>query len=452
VVEDDTIASKLLTALNKDKGGRVTFIPLNRLERKNTTYPADVTPLISKLKFEEKFTAVFQQVFGKTIVCDDLVTANTFSKQHSLNAITIDGDRVDRKGSITGGFVDGKKGRLSSILHSQKAKSKLFAFEQQLQNIQQDISKLDQSLTTYVNEIQRLERERRQLMEQREPIVNEINKISREITTLGQITESKEESIRALESGLKNVTHQIMLLNEELKTKMTNSLTSVEQKDLSMIGSEIEDLKAQLKAKTLENTEVTTAKTVLENELNLQLKRKYEEIKGKVSRVDEEQIHEEVVTKKKDLGSIKAIITTLQEKESIIDTSLDQYANKIREHNLKIENMKSEAASLNIKTEEYQQISEKLLAKKSNLSKRMEDITKQVRDLGGIPDESTAKYAKKSTTDLMKQLQKVNDNLKKYSHVNKKAFEQYTTFTNKRDTLRQRKAELDEADRVKLKR
>jgi len=40
----------------------------------------------------------------------------------------------------------------------------------------------------------------------------------------------------------------------------------------------------------------------------------------------------------------------------------------------------------------------------------------------------------------------VNEELKKYSHVNKKAFEQYTNFTKQRDALIQRKGELDESE------
>lgn len=40
-------------------------------------------------------------------------------------------------------------------------------------------------------------------------------------------------------------------------------------------------------------------------------------------------------------------------------------------------------------------------------------------------------------------LRKVNEALKKYSHVNKKAFEQYENFTKQRRTLTDRQAELD---------
>jgi len=45
----------------------------------------------------------------------------------------------------------------------------------------------------------------------------------------------------------------------------------------------------------------------------------------------------------------------------------------------------------------------------------------------------------------MKKLHTVNEGLKKFAHVNKKAFEQYTNFTKQRDQLLERREELDKS-------
>lgn len=64
VVENDEIATEIISHLNMRKGGRVTFIPLNRAKVPHVSYPesADVRPLIKKLKFDEKYTPAFAQV------------------------------------------------------------------------------------------------------------------------------------------------------------------------------------------------------------------------------------------------------------------------------------------------------------------------------------------------------------------------------------------------------
>lgn len=46
----------------------------------------------------------------------------------------------------------------------------------------------------------------------------------------------------------------------------------------------------------------------------------------------------------------------------------------------------------------------------------------------------------------MKKLHAVNDSLKKFAHVNKKAFEQYSNFTKQRGDLEKRQAELDKSE------
>jgi structural maintenance of chromosome 3 (chondroitin sulfate proteoglycan 6) len=45
----------------------------------------------------------------------------------------------------------------------------------------------------------------------------------------------------------------------------------------------------------------------------------------------------------------------------------------------------------------------------------------------------------------MKKLHTVNEAVKKFAHVNKKAFEQYNNFTKQRDVLLQRREDLDKS-------
>lgn len=49
----------------------------------------------------------------------------------------------------------------------------------------------------------------------------------------------------------------------------------------------------------------------------------------------------------------------------------------------------------------------------------------------------------KFVIQLVKKLHAVNEGLKKFAHVNKKAFEQYNNFTKQRDQLIQRREDLD---------
>jgi len=85
-----------------------------------------------------------------------------------------------------------------------------------------------------------------------------------------------------------------------------------------------------------------------------------------------------------------------------------------------------------------------------NTAKR-DSYMRMIQDLGSLPPPAELKnHQNKSISDLDKELERVNKKLKKYSHVNKKAFDQYVNFSEQRESLIRRKEELDRgAEKVK---
>lgn len=76
---------------------------------------------------------------------------------------------------------------------------------------------------------------------------------------------------------------------------------------------------------------------------------------------------------------------------------------------------------------------------------------RKIQELGSLPPPSELKnYIDQSISTLEKELERVNKKLKKYSHVNKKAFDQYVNFSEQREALIKRKEELDKGgDKVR---
>jgi len=54
-----------------------------------------------------------------------------------------------------------------------------------------------------------------------------------------------------------------------------------------------------------------------------------------------------------------------------------------------------------------------------------------------------AQFTNMTSTQIETKLRKVNEALKKYKHINKKAFDQYNSFTTQREQLLKRRKELD---------
>ena len=75
---------------------------------------------------------------------------------------------------------------------------------------------------------------------------------------------------------------------------------------------------------------------------------------------------------------------------------------------------------------------------------KRETYATKIQELGALPPlAERQEFAGKTIADLMKQLEVVNKKLKKYSHVNKKAYDQYLNFSSQQESLTKRKEELD---------
>ena len=92
-------------------------MPLNQLKTKNPPAPnsQEAEAVLDRLRFDCKLEKAFQQVFGKTWVCLDLTIAAACVKSHGMNTITLDGDKVDRMGALTGGYRDVRWSRIDGV-------------------------------------------------------------------------------------------------------------------------------------------------------------------------------------------------------------------------------------------------------------------------------------------------------------------------------------------------
>ena len=66
VVDNDDIATHIVEILRRDKLGRATFLPLNRLRPPDVNYPEQygdaAVPMLKLLKYQPKFEAAMRQV------------------------------------------------------------------------------------------------------------------------------------------------------------------------------------------------------------------------------------------------------------------------------------------------------------------------------------------------------------------------------------------------------
>jgi len=106
VVEDDTVASECVDFLKRERVGRASFIPLNRIKAKGVgKLPKEdgvISFAIDLVSFEAKMRPAFEFVFSDTIVTEDFETAKKLGFK-GTRAVSLEGDLVEKSGLITGG-------------------------------------------------------------------------------------------------------------------------------------------------------------------------------------------------------------------------------------------------------------------------------------------------------------------------------------------------------------
>ncbi|KAI8799563.1 RecF/RecN/SMC protein [Cladochytrium replicatum] len=451
VVEDDTVASKLIEIMTREHCGRLTFMPLTRLKHKETEMPKsdDAVPMLEHLSYSEKYEKAFLQVFGKAIICPNLEVASAYARLNQLNAVTMDGDRADRKGALTGGFVDTKKSRLEAAVAYKNSVSKLAQAEARANEIKIETELVGQELTKCKDQLEQLESKRRSVQTQMEHLSVKVSSCSAQVSQLAKVLAQQNESLAALQQQLKSQQSRLALYRAERKMPLSNTLSPEEFKRLDELTETVASLKDTSVQARGQRIHLESKIKQIEIELNTKLQRRLDDVITKLnSSSDDGSNGGGLADKEGELHSIEKQLREAQKKLEDCDTKLLEISRALEERSQALE--QASAA----KMQDFQQIErqqrhlEKYSSKKAVLLKRKEECNRMIRELGVLPEEAFEKYRNIQSRQLEKMLRKVNEGLKKYGHVNKKAYEQYNNFTKQRDALLRRKTELDKASKA----
>ncbi|KIY47680.1 structural maintenance of chromosome protein 3 [Fistulina hepatica ATCC 64428] len=453
VVDNDDTASRVLEVMLQEKTGRVTFMPLNRLHPKNPEPPIgdDIIPLLEKIEYAPEHEKAFQQVFGKTCVCRELQVAAAYVKSHGINTITLDGDKVDRKGALTGGYHDPRRSRIDAIKNVTAWRTKYEANQTKSKAVKAEITKLEQQITEANGHIMRNDAQQSQVREARGRLQDEGIALTRD---KGHITERiavLERDLTELDAELSSTDAKLSAYSQEINSPMSRELTEEEEASIEVLGKEVEQFSKELLETSTMKNEVDGKKTSLEIELNERLRRRLEELQTKLEGLGDADDFdpasaEGLAVKRRELRTLDNSISSLEDKVKAMEDEAEDVSRKIQRSKADLEKVQTQQADDYRVISKQQKTTERYLAKKQMLASRKDECSRSIRDLGVLPEEAFEKYTNDKPDRLVKKLHVVNENLKKFAHVNKKAFEQYSNFTKQKDQLERRQAELDRSE------
>ncbi|CAI4518781.1 CIH_collapsed_G0026370.mRNA.1.CDS.1 [Saccharomyces cerevisiae] len=444
VVDTEETATLIMNELYRMKGGRVTFIPLNRLSLdsdvkfpSNTTTQIQFTPLIKKIKYEPRFEKAVKHVFGKTIVVKDLGQGLKLAKKHKLNAITLDGDRADKSGVLTGGYLDQhKRTRLESLKNLNESRSQHKKILEELEFVRNELNDIDTKIDQVNGNIRKVSNDRESVLTNIEIYRTSLNTKKNEKLIL-------EESLNAIILKLEKLNTNRTFAQEKLNTfendllqEFDSELSKEEKERLESLTKEISAAHNKLNITSDALEGITTTIDSLNAELESKLIPQENDLESKMSEVGdafifglqdelkELQLEKESVEKQHE-NAVLELSTVQREIESLI-------AEETNNKKL-LEKANNQQRLLLKKLDNFQKSVEKTMIKKTTLVTRREELQQRIREIGLLPEDALVNDFSDITSDqLLQRLNDMNTEISGLKNVNKRAFENFKKFNERR--------------------
>jgi structural maintenance of chromosome 3 (chondroitin sulfate proteoglycan 6) len=414
VVADDITATNLLEVLNREKGGRVTFIPLNRIRSTagvedddfdddesspsvaTDNLPKDCVKLIDRITFAPQHQNLFESIFGKAVLVPGLDRDLLEQiRSRGLTAITIDGDRADRRGTLFGGSLDTRKSRLEIAARLATWRQKEAENRALLADLTSRLLSADQHVTRTVSTLVNLEQQRSAAAP--EKILATLNARRNELEGSRKLLSRRQESRDTIANEISNLQREIVSLQTELGQPLARA-SELERSRISALTEQIAHHRRELDEIIRNRGEISTRVVQLESLLNENLRKRRLDLLTRLAsltpRGDDQANFQD---------HLNSVQTALNEAQTRLDSALklrDQSNSSISSLTSALEKSRASLEELQRKQSEKGSHLEKFMSRRALLLQRREECFKRIRELGVIAGDPEMESVESKLRDL----------------------------------------------------
>ena len=228
VVDREEDAKGAIAYLKQRDGGRATFLPLTairgeELRERGVEEEFGFVGVASRLiSYDPRYENIFQNLLGRTVVAEDLDCGIAMARkyQHRFRIVTLDGQVINRGGSMTGGSVSKSAGVLSRANELERLRARQGDLSARLADAQQEWETAGRELKAAQYELQVAEGQRR-------AAENEVLRLTGEAKRYAGLLEGARTTVENLEGEQQALTARI----EDSRQRQRETLAEVEEKD-----------------------------------------------------------------------------------------------------------------------------------------------------------------------------------------------------------------------------
>ncbi|KAF8278554.1 putative structural maintenance of chromosome 3 protein [Trypanosoma cruzi] len=434
VIDSFDVGALILDQINlRKKPGRISFFPLDTCKSEPIRFDGKegCSSLMEHISCNPRFKGVVAEVFGKTAIVSSMEEGSKFVKEYNCDAVTMEGDQISRKGGITGGYLESRNSRLLSFNNEKKLSERLANEKTLLENLCQEVAVVEQKITDAMNEIESLRGEASRAENDADADLRDARLHDERKVRLEKHREQLLETRKSLEKGMADANSSLELLQQEAREDFVSSWGGKEESHLESVITEVDKTREDLSALQLQRVQITTEVQLLEDTLQ-NITRRLNIARDRIRELLWVNTNNQTLTREQ--GNVDAEISLVSARIETVRQSIAETTNEKMASEEKLEVLKNKQFASARAVQERRDNDEKKQIQRTLLVQRRDDAMEKIRKLGIVPKDAS-KYSGQSLGMLMYRLKENNEKLKKYSHVNRKAVDQYSSLMETKNEL-----------------
>ena len=463
VVEDEIIAKNLITYLNNNSLGRVTFLPLSNLSSalevnskvlKNDGVIGIASDLVT---YDKKYEKAIKLALANTVIVDNIDNAILLSKKlkNSLRIVTVSGELLSQTGSITGGKTSLKSGgvigrkekiaELSELIT--KKQSEFNKIKDQITEIEKQKEQINNELDTILPQKESLVVDIATLNQRKEYINKEIEKIDTQKQNFKDNLDKISKSIQDMKKKIENNNQEIFKIDvqnskEQEEIDEYTRFNREKQKEIDILNEDVVNLKVSLSSFDETVSSIDEMKEKIENDI-LNFEQSIEKKKIEIGSINmqNDKYKEEISTIKETIENSSKIkeeyqinSNNLKEEKTIYEQDMEQIDSSIINTLNTLNSIKEEKSKVEAKRIKYE-------IELNNLKDKMwndyELTISSSKALINENEEINIKQVEKDANKLRKEIKELGE-------VNISSIEEYKKTKQRYDFISNQKQDLEE--------
>ena len=195
-----------------------------------------------------------------------------------LDCVTLDGDQVSSKGSLTGGYFNKSRSRLEIQKTRTEKTEEIQSQEEEMRNLRTKLNDIEAEINKVVSEMQKTETKNSKAKDVFDKVKTDVRLMKEELNGIERNQHPKERSLNQLKASLESMQTSKEGLEAELNQELLATLSSKDQHEVDSLNDDIRRLKQDNKMAFAERMRLEAQKNKLENLLTNNLNRRKDEL------------------------------------------------------------------------------------------------------------------------------------------------------------------------------